>query len=208
MEHIESTATGAEELINQTVDEADSADNIIGELEDSKEMLEASEAATVQQYIDGIRPQIEGAMVTDLDPGVGGLYDGSPQVKIAEDMLVIDQSVDATIARLEEVREHENYHAENNHLEPMDVVHDTRTDAFAVIGGQEFTETELIEGLTVMQTGNTFVSDEYRDHERTLEAAMAASGQSVEDIEEAVNHAKDITLIDDRSRVAATTLAA
>lgn len=202
----EQTAIGAEDLINQTVDQA-APGNIISELERAEERLKTSEAQRVQMYINGIRPQIQGAIVQDLNPGIGGQYDGNPSVTIAASTLMVDSSIEETIARAEEVRAHENYHAANNHLEPIAVVNDTRTNAFAVIGGYAFTQTELIEGLTVMQTGNTFVSDEYRAHEQALSNAMTASGQTVGDIEEAVNRAKDLSLIDDRSHIGATTLA-
>lgn len=197
----------AEELINETVSGADSAYAVLGALKQRRMELEASEAATVQQYIDGIRPEIEGALVHTMDAGIGGYYDGGSSVHIATSTLVIDSSVEETIARVEEVRAHENYHAEHDHLAPMILGASADGDTVVTIGGYGFTNTELIEGMTVAMTGHDFVSDQYRQYEADVRSAVAAAGINLGDVEQAIAQ-KDLTAVDDTSRERLFALAA
>jgi hypothetical protein len=68
-----------------------------------------------------------------------------------------------------------------------------------VIGNRQFSQTKIIEALVVKETGDRFVSNEYRNNEQELDKAIAASGKTIDDVRHAVNVAKDLTLIDDRT---------
>ncbi len=188
----------ADMLINQSVLEGNSSSQILASIDAGKAQLEAQERATVDSYITSMRP-IYAAMVVDKFSGnIAGLYDGS-KIYVDQTVMMVGQSVDTTIAQAKEVYDHEKYHQTNNHLAPMQVVADVRDGVYAVIGGVAFTETELIEGLTVAETGNQFVSAEYKEHERALRKAADASSVGLQGIAHAVNVAKDISRIDDRT---------
>jgi hypothetical protein len=196
MEH--ETFDTAEILINQSVLEGDSSSEIMTSLNEGKQHLEAQERATVDSYIAAMRPIYAAMIVDEFSGNTAGLYDGS-QIYVDQTVMMIGQSVDTTIAQAQEVYDHERYHKKNNHLAPMQVVADMRDGVYAVIGGVTFTQTELIEGLTVAETGNQFVSDEYRAHEKAVLKAADASGVGLEGIVHAVNVAKDVSRIDDRT---------
>ena len=201
MEHMENTTTiGTQELINQTVAEADSAESIIGELERQQEAAR-EHSETIQKYIDGVRPQIQGAVVEKMEPGVGGECDGS-NVKLAKETLVVDTSVDETIAFATEVREHEDYHLEHDHTAPMQKADSATGDSVVQIGGADFTDTELIEGMTVARTGETFVSGEYKRYKADLLAAVGRAGINLDDVEKAIDQ-KDLRQIDQAQKVLA-----
>ncbi len=187
----------AEELINTTVDNAETESEVISKLQREKEELEARERALVEYYIQETRPIYAAMIMDDFDGNVAGLSDGS-EIYVDRSVMMVGESVEQTIAQAQEVYEHEAYHDEKGHSAPLYVIAETKGDIAAVIGGVEFTETELIEGLTVKQTGDQFVSVEYVEFKENLEEAMRNAELSIEDIEEAVNEKKDVTLIDDR----------
>jgi hypothetical protein len=188
----------AETLINQSVLSGVSSSQILASIDAGKEQLEAQERAAIDSYIQAMRPIYAAMIVDEFSGNTAGLYDGS-QIYVDQSVMMVGQSVDTTIAQAQEVYEHEHYHQTNNHLAPMQVVADVRDGVYAVIGGVSFTQTELIEGLTVAETGNQFVSAEYKAHERALRKAASASGVGLQGIAQAVNVAKDITHVDDRT---------
>ena len=187
----------AEELINITVDNAESETQIVSDLQREKEVLEAEEKATVERYIAAMRPIYAGMVMDDFEGNIAGLYDGS-EIYVDRSVMMVGDSVEQTIAQAEEVYDHESYHQDNNHTAPLHVMAETKGEIAAVIGGVEFTETELIEGLTVKQTGDQFVSVEYVAFKENLERAMTNAELSVSDVENAINAQHDVTLIDDR----------
>ncbi len=195
----------AEDLINQSVLEGDSSSEILASIDSGKEHLEAQERATIDSYIAAMRPIYAAMVVDEFSGNIAGLYDGS-QIYVDQAVMMVGESVDTTIAQAQEVYDHETYHQANNHLAPMKVVAGMRDGVYAVIGGVAFTQTELIEGLTVAETGNQFVSAEYKAHERAIRKAADASGEGISGIAEAVNNKKDLTLIDDRAKAPLTTL--
>lgn len=201
-----STITG-EEVINGIIESQDSAENVLRELERKKDLLEGDERRKVERYIADMRMIFRSMVIDDLGGNTAGLYDGN-DIFIDRKVMGIGESVDETVSRAQEVYEHEKYHAENNHMEPLQIVGETRGDIAAVIGGQEFNTTELIEGLTVMETGNQFVSDGYRGYERDLQQAMEEADLEIEEIRAALNKDKDLRKIDDRMRQPEKTLAA
>lgn len=186
----------AEHLINATVGSGVAAGEMLARMEERARMLEAEERAKVQKYIAGIRPAISGVLVQALPSGVGGQYDGSG-VAIARTTLLVGANIEETVAQAELTRAHENYHKLHHHTDPMQVVAETRHGIVVTIGGKGFTDEALVEGLTVMQTGDRFVSAEYVGFQNDLMGAMASAGLSVREVEDAVNVQKDLTLIDD-----------
>jgi len=189
----------AENVINQNADGMHSPDTFVASLENDLQNLEAAEREKVQQYIAHMRPIMAGVLIDDLGGNTAGLYNGSA-IFVDQGVLMVGHSMDQTIAQTKEVKDHETYHAENDHTASMQIVEDTRGSFVATIGGRQFTEEGLIEGLTVMQTGHEFVSTEYVGFENSLASAIGSAGLDVSDVKEAVNEKKDLTLIDDRTR--------
>jgi len=106
-----------------------------------------------------------------------------------------DSGVSQTIARMQEVYDHELYHALNHHTDAM-MTWDS--DATIIIAGEGFSTTDIIEGLTVVETGEDFVSDGYKGHKKRLLSSIVAASLSLDDVRDAVNSTKDLTQIDDR----------
>lgn len=195
-----------EGLINTTILEQGSSGSILSALNERKVDLETSERATVQRYIDAMRPVYAAMIVDDFSGNTAGLYDGSA-IYVDRNVMMVGRSLETTIAQAGEVHAHETYHQTNHHLAPMQVVADARAGVYALIGGIAFTETELVEGLTVAETGNAFVSHDYRRYEDMVRQAAATSGQGIDGIATAVNKKKDLTLVDDRAQVPLTEMA-
>lgn len=196
MPTMETPITG-EDRINEAVIGNDSAEQIIGELEHQQELMQ-KESETIQRYIDGIRPQVEGAVVEKLEQGVAGQYDGD-NVTVAKRTLIVDGSVEETIDFASEVRRHENYHQEHDHTAAMQAADSASGDSVVNIGGTDFNDIELIEGITVARTGEEFVSNEYRQYKADLLAAVGQAGIDLTVVEEAIGK-KDLRLIDQAQR--------
>lgn len=188
----------AEGVINDVVGTAASGQEIIDRLYREQAELEAAERAKVGQYIQGVRSEITGMTVAKLGADIGGLYDGS-NIYMGTGTLLVDQSIEHTLARAGEVSDHERYHREHDHTASMRIVEDTRENFVAIIGGLGFTQEELLEGLTVTKTGDRFVAQEYVGFERKLKQGAGNAGLSLAEVERAVD-SKDLTLIDDRRR--------
>lgn len=188
----------AASVINAAVEESDSSAALLQTLDRKKEGLEAEERALVQRYIVGIRPKIKDVLVKDLGETVGGQWDGS-EVTMGKSVLYVYAGVERTIDNAEETWKHENYHAEHDHTAEMIAGSSAAGETVVAIGGREFTDEALIEGITVAQTGHEFVSDEYRRFENDVHVAIAAAGIHISDVEEAID-AKDLTRIDDEDR--------
>lgn len=203
MATIETASAGefdAVSLINTAVEENDSSSALINDLERRQDRLEAEERALVQQYIVGIRPQINDVMVKDLGETVGGMYDGS-DITMGKSSLYVYTDVEQTIDRVEETREHEEYHAEHDHTASMIAGSSAAGETVVTIGGHSFDNEALIEGITVAQTGDEFVSDEYRRFKSDVLVAIASAGIDVSDVEKAIGE-KDLRGIDDADREA------
>lgn len=190
--------SSAEELINRTVASVEGS-SVVSALSRGKEALAAGERASVERYIQAMRPIYAAMLVDDFGGNTAGLYDGS-SISIDRRVAMVDASVDTTVDRAREVYEHERYHQRHRHTEPLAVMADTREDIAAVIGGVAFTETALVEGLTVARTGDSFVSAEYGAYKQNLLGGIARAGLNIADVERAVNDEKDLTRIDDRAR--------
>jgi hypothetical protein len=190
----------AEGYINHAVDQSGrSPDGLLSDLEKGKDQLEKAEAAKVSLYQHHVREALHGTFIAELESGIGGMYSDTG-IQISTDTLMIGGSFQATIDQIEETAEHEKYHRDNNHLDPMQLGASAHDDIVATIGSVEFTDTQIVEGLTVLETGDQFVSQEYIEHEQCLTRAMAAAALSVEDVRQAVNEKKDYGLVDDESR--------
>lgn len=189
----------AHALINASVTQGGGRKEILERIEAGKEALEAAEQAKVTTYIVGIQKNTRGTVVTTLDPGIGAQWDGT-QIEMAQASLIVDKSIDQTLAMTKEIWEHENFHKVHKHTAPMKVVEGTREDVGVLLGGVEISQRDLIEAVTVINTGDQFVDREYTTFVDTLNGALTtADGVTLSDVEKAVN-GHDLTLIDDRTR--------
>ena len=154
----------------------------------------------VQQYLSTLQEFYNGATIEKLPKGIGGQFDG--EVAIAAQAVEVDQQgVGTTIARMEEINEHEAYHADHNHLQSLEFVVTENGGSEVIIGQRSFDQEALIEGLTVAETGDTFVSDDYRAKMQNLLGAIdAAPGLTLDGVRRAVNETKNMYEIDDRTR--------
>lgn len=194
----------AANLVNETVDTAEGQSN--ADLARSIETAAKEQGLEKQtaEYVNVLREQSHAFVVDALPPGVGGQFDGS-RIDVAPTVLTVDKSISQTVDQIQEVTAHEAYHAMHNHTDAM---MSYAGGPRVVIAGQEFTETEIIEGLTVADTGNQFVSDGYRQHEEKLRSAAASAGIGMDAVRVAVNEKKDLTEIDDRRTAPSLALAA
>jgi len=182
-------------VINSIVEEAGGAlspDELARRVQEHAEEAAGVNQGEVQQYISGLRELSHGAIIARLPAGVGGQYDGSG-IEIADSTVEVSGSVGETVDRMQEVMKHEAYHAMNNHLDPMKTAPDAGHYA-VVIGGEGFENTELIEGLTVAQTGDQFVSAQYQAYKTRLLSAIGSAGISIGQVEQAVSD-KNLTQI-------------
>ncbi len=188
-------------VINSTVAEMErggpvSHTAIAHDVEQNARELGLENNTGIVSYVGGLRNSAHHFVVTTLDEGVGGLYDGN-QIQIAVSTIKVGTHTNDTVSRMREVIQHEEYHLKYDHTEPM-----TTFDAGqnVIISGERFTMTETVEGLTVNKTGKKHVSAEYVDHERRLLAAATKAALTISDVANAVNISKDLTAIDDRNR--------
>lgn len=186
-------------VINDAVETQHAPEELLSDLQRKKELLEGEERQLIARYIIGIRPAIQGVLVEPLDLGVGGQCDSS-DITIAQSTLLVASSIDHTIAQAQETRRHEDYHDGHDHTEPIVAGASAKGETVATIGGHAFTETALIEGLTVARTGQEFVSQEYVRFAGEVRSAVAAAGIGLDELEEAVDQ-KDLRLVDDMSRM-------
>jgi hypothetical protein len=160
----------------------------------------------VSKYVDGIKNSAKGMKVEKLEKGVGGLYNGK-DVMIATTTLQVHRSIEETLAQAKETAMHEAYHKKGRHTEKYKTLNHTG-DTAVIIGGEELTDEQVVEGLTVAKTGDRFVSDGYKNHKQTLISAVNRAGISLEDVEEALNKKKNLALVDDHARAEQHALAA
>lgn len=150
----------------------------------------------INSYIQSVRPVIAAMEVCTLDSNTGGLCDGS-EIYINSSVLYINGTVQQTAAQMHEVLAHEQYHLDNGHLEAMSTFGDDTS--FVVMGGEDFSRTAFIEGLTVAQTGDQFVSATYVEYKNRLLHCIGEAGFTLDDVEKAVKK-RDVTPLDDRSQ--------
>jgi hypothetical protein len=190
----------AANIINEHVEGASSASDLQRKIEQDTRAITDETRTKINTYVSGMKDATKGAVIDELDAGVGGLYNGKEQI-IAESTLEVSGSIEQTVNRIGEVSRHEAYHATNKHLESMQTAAGQGSEETLVLGGKSFkNDTPLVEGLTVHDTGNEFVSDQYVQYEEELVSAASAAGVSMDEVRNAVNVEKDLTLIDDRTR--------
>jgi|SRR3989344_1301795 len=177
-----------------------SPDSLARKLREAAEEESKEAQAGVFDYIGALQNSLKNSVIDVLPQGVGGQYDGSKISIAAGTVQVGAGGVSETIARMQEVGEHEAYHKEHNHTASLIVGASAGGDIVAVIGGTAFTEVKLKEALTVHDTGREFVSSDYREYEGTLVSAVSASNVTMDDVRQAVNVTKDLPSIDDESR--------
>jgi len=152
------------------------------------------------QYLAGFQTTTHNAVVNALPEGVGGQFDGNTVFIAASTMEVGPEGVATTVEQIGETLRHEAYHKLNAHTAALTVGGSAKGDIAVTIGEIGFTRTELIEGLTVLDTGNVFVSDEYREFEANLKKGVAQSDVSMDDVRRAVNEEKDLRRIDNSAK--------
>lgn len=193
------TTSSAEEqaviAINGTIEDAASKEELLRNLEGEQKNAEGAKKERINDYIQGIRPQIEDVMVDDLEEGVGGEFDGEKKT-IAKESLAVHASIQETIDMTTEIVEHETYHEENDHTKPMQSGSSAKGETVVTLGTEKFKDRDFIEGITVLRTGDRFVSNEYRGFRRKMERALRNSDTTIEQVEHAVKQ-KDLRLIDD-----------
>ena len=198
MAHLE-YATG-EDCINHTVLESDTPHQLDNDLRTNAEHLEDAERAKVDRYRAGIRSSVRNVLIEDLDAGIGGQFDKAGDVTIAKNTLLVGKSIDATGRRSQETYRHEMYHKLHDHLDPVKTGNTAEGETVVTIGNYEFTEVTIHEAITVANTGDEFVSDDYRKYSSDLKAGLSSAGLTMEDAHQAINVKKDLSLIDDASR--------
>ncbi len=197
----------AETVINSSVAKGGSGKEILDRIQTTSEIvLASSEQANVEYFVHNIQEQTKGTIVTTMDEGVGGSWDGS-KIRMATGTWYADASVEETIDRVTEIRDHENYHKEHDHTAPLTVIEDTRYGATTVIGQKKFDTEKLVEAVDVTATGDQFVSEEYRQHKADLKQAMSNAHLTFEEVAHAVNVEKNTASIDDRSEQPETSYA-
>ncbi|MEI8230207.1 MAG: hypothetical protein WCG83_03635 [Candidatus Peregrinibacteria bacterium] len=148
----------------------------------------------VREYIAALQSSSHTFVIDALPDGIGGQWDGQEIVVASSTLEVGSHGVRHTIAHAQEVIAHEAYHAIHGHTEPMKTV----DGQGVIIAGEGFTATELIEGVTVAQTGEESVDESYKRYRSRLLSVI-----TTDEVEAAISK-KDLTLIDDRSRNSAT----
>ncbi len=193
-------------VINAAVEEAGHQSVSYSSLAHSVETIASDvgvETPEVADYISALRTFTHDVTIGALPEGVGGQFDGS--ITIATNTVEVGSSgVMQTIAQMQEVYDHELYHALHHHTDAMMT---WGGESNVVIAGQGFSTTDVIEGLTVAETGDEFVSQDYKNHRERLLSSIARAGISLDDVRAAVNRQKDLTLIDDRRRAGIHALA-
>lgn len=155
---------------------------------------DSAEGAKLRTFRNTFADRMHGAVLRSLDPGVTGQWNGS-EISISPDAWsVAGRSVGEAIAQGDETARHEQYHRTHGHTEAIKTI-----EGVVHIGGEEFEEEEIVEAITVQNTGENYVCDMYRDYRRRFYAALSRSGQSASKGEAALNEYKDLTRIDDRN---------
>lgn len=149
----------------------------------------------VSEHVAGLRNLESDVVIEPLDAGVGGQYDGS--VSIATDTILVDQSgIGETVERMAEVDAHEAYHRDHGHLDPLATVESQEGNTVVTIGGRGFDRTALTEAVTVIETGQEFVSEGYKKYVRDLQDAVAVSSVTYAQIRDALNK-RNLVDVDD-----------
>lgn len=201
----------AEAIINSIIEaktgggQDASVDEISSGVKRASALLSAEEQTKTNQYIVGLQKFHHGTVITTLDDGIGGLYDGSNRM-VAADCLFVDRSIEYSLAESQEADGHEWVHAQGKHTNPYKTYNGGQgSSTFLVLGSVPFTHKAFIEGYTVYKrskknpTGLRFVSDEYK-HFRTLYiSALQNAEVSEAEVETAINTTHNLVAIDDRA---------
>lgn len=149
---------------------------------------------TVRPYIEELRRWSHEVTIGALPEGVGGQFDGS--IDVALRTVDIDpRGLEWTILAMQEAYAHELYHTTHEHLKPMQTMDETDS---VIIAGEGIETRDIIEALTVEETGDETVSQEYQENRGHVFSLLAHAGLGIADMREAVNEAHDLTLLDDR----------
>jgi len=204
----ERSATGHEDaevyaatLINDAVEEkahaGSSMENFGGSLVESTKEAPTDVQRLVFTYVASFQGKTHGAVVDILPEGVGGQFDGSGISIAAANLEVGSEGVSKAAERIAETTRHEAYHKFHNHTEEFVVGPGATMEAIVTIGGVRFSETALIEGVTVDETGDKFVSEKYVGFKRMIHEAIAGSRITKGELLRAVNVTKNLSEIDD-----------
>lgn len=158
-------------------------------------MPDALHSPEVRQYIAALQEGSHQFVIDVLPPGVGGQTDGRTITLATSTAEIGSGSIQQATDRIKQTQKHEIYHVVHGHTQPKKTV-----DGIGVIiAGQHMKTAEVIEALTVTETGNMGVSREYLQHEAMLHRVMHMSNLSLTDVRDAID-SHDLTRIDDRTR--------
>ncbi len=197
-----SATASAEKVINTAVSEAEDRGQVSGkELVSIVQEVSARESTEkdpkVTHYIDALRSSTHDAVISPLENGVGGQFDGKGITIATATMKVGSGGVSTTAKQLGEVADHERYHRDNSHTDGMKTYDGA---PIVIIADHRLDVRKAIEGLTVTDTGHEFVSPDYEAHESELASALDEADLTLDDARKAINEEHDLTILDDRSR--------
>lgn len=174
--------------------------------------LQGNETESIKAYVSLLQAGSHTCIAETLPATIGGKFDGS-RIFINYSTLQVGSHIGEATARIQEVIAHEVYHAVHHHTDPVVLAthalqeHDSfmsdvpSSEPEVIIGNEEFTYEEVVEGLTVTETGEEFVSTDYRGYGERIQSALVRSHLSMNNLRRAVNEEKDLTLVDDRTNV-------
>ncbi|MBM3231213.1 hypothetical protein FJZ28_02685 [Candidatus Peregrinibacteria bacterium] len=159
----------------------------------SKEVQERVEA-----YIGTLTASVRTDVIKALEHGVGGQYDGTKTYMAAA--VIVPVKGEKVEEQATEISNHEQYHKDHDHLADIKAAEDAVEDGgVAVIGGETFDDTEVVEPMTMERTGTEFVSGGYRDMHNRMGAALSRAKLGWSDLEKAID-ARDLSIISDGTR--------
>ena len=179
-----------------------STGDIAESLERVSELLPEEEQAKAREYVAGLQTLHRDTIITTLDPGLGGLYNGSERFVATSTLEVDGRDPMEAIEQAKEADNHEKLHETGDHTGMYETYEspDGSSSEFLILGGAVLDQTALIEGRTVRGTGDRFVSEQYKAFKEQYIAAIASSGFSEEEVNRAVDDTHDLSAIDDRER--------
>lgn len=211
-------------IINQILSDAEGKRLSAQEIARKNEEVAKEASEDVKKDVDVYNQKLMSVVGTydigALDNGIAGQYEKGGTIVISTSTLQVQDdtrsAIETTMTNTELVVDHENVHKEDKHLASLQIYagQEAKTSDAAssktilVMGGKEFTDEGLKEGVAVAATGTQSesgdfqVSAEYVQYKSELEGAIAvasARGITLQKVREAIRKG-DISEIDDRAQ--------